>query len=250
MQASDKAKVLDLIKKGDFYDETSLGDLSEELRADKEIIMAWVEYMRNEDDFSYRQFEYVASDLAADKEIVLPLVSKQGRALEWASESLKQSKDVAMAAVRSNGDALEDVYWEIRGDREIVLTACRSERGNYTLSFVSDSAELMGDKEIVLAAILQGGFALQYASEDLRGDRALVSAAVDANGHALNYAAENLKSDIEIVLRALNTTKNQGHEPREILEYVSEEVEADPEIQAFLETLGSGQEGFSSLFED
>ena len=248
MQASDKAKVLDSIKEGDFYDETSLGDLSEELRADKEIIMAWVEHMRNDDDFSYRQFEYVDSDLTADKEVVLPLLSKQGRALEWASESLKQSKDVAMAAVSSNGDALEDVYWEIRGDREIVLAACRSERGNYTLSFVSDSAELMGDREIVLAAILQGGAALQYASEDLRGDRELILAAVDANGHALNYASENLKFDIEIVLRALNTTKSQGHEPREILEYVSEEVEADSKIQAFLEACDPQEEGFSSLF--
>lgn len=248
MQVSDKAKVLDLIKNGVFYDENSLEDLSEELRADKEIIMAWVEHMSDEDDFSYRQFEYVSSDLAADNEIVLPLVSKHGRALEWASESLKKSKDVAMAAVRNNSDALEDVYWEIRGDREIVLTACRSERGRYSLIFVSDDAELMGDREIVLAAVLKNGTALQYASEDLKGDREIVLTAVESNGHALSSAAENLKCDIEIVMKALNTTKNLGHAPRDILEYVSEEVKADPKIQAFLESLGPEEEGYSSLF--
>ena len=76
--------------------------------------------MDEEDDWSYRQFEYVSPEIASDKEIVLSLVSKRGRALEWAAEELKRDKDVAIAAVTNDGDALEDVYWEIRGDRDRV----------------------------------------------------------------------------------------------------------------------------------
>ena len=249
---SDKTKdqVLASIESGEFYDRSELDDLGSELRADKDVILAWINFMDEEDDWSYRQFEYVSPEIASDKEIVLSLVSKRGRALEWAAEELKRDKDVAIAAVTNDGDALEDVYWEIRGDREIVLAACRSKRGRYTLSFISDSDELMSDREIVLAAALQGKFALQYASEDLKGDRELVLAAVNANGHALSHAAEDLKSDIELVIAALNTCKKQGEEPRDILEHLPENICSDVSVQDFLASCEPSAEQFKSAFDD
>ena len=37
------------------------------------------------------------------------------------------------------------------------------------------SAELKGDREIVMEAVEQWGFALQYASHELQGDREIVT---------------------------------------------------------------------------
>eukprot|EP00971_Amphidinium_carterae_P236908 4702163-Amphidinium_carterae.1 len=50
-------------------------------------------------------------------------------------------------------------------------------------------------RAIVLAAVEEGGLALQYAAEELKGDRAIVQTAVEQDGFALQYAAEELQGD-------------------------------------------------------
>ena len=77
------------------------------------------------------------------------------------------------------------------------------------------SANLKGDKELVLAAVAQKGVVLRYASEDLKGDKELVLAAVMQDGYALDYASEDLKCHKEVVLVAV--TQNGG-----ALKYASE----------------------------
>jgi hypothetical protein len=61
------------------------------------------------------------------------------------------------------------------------------------------SEELKKDKEVVLAAVKQDGYALQYASEELKKDKEVVLAAVKQNGYALKYASEELKKDKEFM---------------------------------------------------
>ena len=58
---------------------------------------------------------------------------------------------------------------------------------------------LRADRELVKLAVQQGGYALEYASEELRADRELVKLAVQPNGLALEYAAEELRAGIQIV---------------------------------------------------
>ena len=65
------------------------------------------------------------------------------------------------------------------------------------------SEKLKGDKELVLAAVLQDGNALLYASEELKGDKELVLAAVRQDGYALFYASEELRVDWDVVLEAV-----------------------------------------------
>eukprot|EP00295_Goniomonas_pacifica_P006090 CAMPEP_0175835794 /NCGR_PEP_ID=MMETSP0107_2-20121207/16791_1 /TAXON_ID=195067 ORGANISM="Goniomonas pacifica, Strain CCMP1869" /NCGR_SAMPLE_ID=MMETSP0107_2 /ASSEMBLY_ACC=CAM_ASM_000203 /LENGTH=152 /DNA_ID=CAMNT_0017149129 /DNA_START=624 /DNA_END=1081 /DNA_ORIENTATION=+ len=65
------------------------------------------------------------------------------------------------------------------------------------------SAEMKGDRMVVLAAVAQKGRALQYASEELKGDREVVLAAVAQNGYALEYVSEELKGDREVGLAAV-----------------------------------------------
>ena len=44
---------------------------------------------------------------------------------------------------------------------------------------------------------------LEYASKELQNDREVVLAAVTQNGYALNFASEELKRDREVVLAAI-----------------------------------------------
>jgi hypothetical protein len=71
----------------------------------------------------------------------------------------------------------------------------------WTLEYAS--AELKGNRELVLAAVVQDGRALQYASAELQGDREVVLAAIGQNGMALEDASAELKGDREVVLAAV-----------------------------------------------
>ena len=64
-------------------------------------------------------------------------------------------------------------------------------------------AEMWGDREIVMEAVKQNGFALQFASAELEGDREIVMEAVKQDGHALYCASAELQGDREIVMEAV-----------------------------------------------
>ena len=65
------------------------------------------------------------------------------------------------------------------------------------------SAELWSDRDFVLAAVEENGYALQYAPAKLRADRDFVLAAVQQNAVALQYASAELQRD-SAVLKASN----------------------------------------------
>jgi len=82
---------------------------------------------------------------------------------------------------------------------------------------------LRADREIVLAAVRQNGYALTYATEALKGDREIVLTAVQKDGVALKYATEALKSDRDVVLTAVQ-------QDGDALEHATEALRADPEV--------------------
>jgi len=84
------------------------------------------------------------------------------------------------------------------------------------------SPELQADKEVVMAAVKNNGFALQYASPELQADKEVVMAAVTNNGRSLFYAPE-LQADKEVVMAAVTNNGNA-------LQYASPELQANKEI--------------------
>ena len=58
-------------------------------------------------------------------------------------------------------------------------------------------------KDSMLAAVRQNGWALQFAHEDLKRDRDVVLAAVRQNGLVLQFAHEDLRRDRDVVLAAI-----------------------------------------------
>ena len=87
----------------------------------------------------------------------------------------------------------------LRNDRNVVLTAVA--QNGYALQHASET--LRNDDKVVLAAVAQNGYALEYASETLRNDRNVVLAAVAQDGRALMHASETLRNDRKVVLTAV-----------------------------------------------
>jgi len=128
-------------------------------------------------------------------------------------------REILLAAARQNGKAiLRSASDEVRADREIVLAAVR--QSCWALEYASK--DLRADREIVLAAVQQSGRALEYASKDLRADREIVLAALQQSGW-FRYASKDLRADRNIVLAAV-----QQHS--RLLRYASEKLRADREI--------------------
>jgi len=91
--------------------------------------------------------------------------------------------------------------------------------------------EFHNDKKVVLAAVQDVGYALEYASEELRGDREIVLAAVQNYGYALQHASEALRRDRAIVLTAVRNSATMIQFKREsVLRHASQELQKDREI--------------------
>ena len=69
------------------------------------------------------------------------------------------------------------------------------------LQFFND--EIKSDRDVVLAAVKQYGYALEYTCDALKNDKELVLFAVTQDGSAIRHASEILKNDKEVVLAAL-----------------------------------------------
>uniref|UniRef100_A0A7S3Q5Z5 DUF4116 domain-containing protein n=1 Tax=Chaetoceros debilis TaxID=122233 RepID=A0A7S3Q5Z5_9STRA len=96
---------------------------------------------------------------------------------------------------------LYDLPKKLKADKDVVMAAVTQD--GYALQCAAE--ELKGDREVVLAAVThngQNGRALKYAAEELKGDREFMLAAVTQDVRALEYAAEELKGDKEVVLTA------------------------------------------------
>ena len=65
-----------------------------------------------------RKLENMSEELRADREVVLAAVSQNSEALECAAEELRADREVVLAAVSQNGEALGDAAEELRADSD------------------------------------------------------------------------------------------------------------------------------------
>jgi len=108
---------------------------------------------------------------------------------------------------------------ELQNDKEVVLEAVK----NYGYALESASKELQNDKEVVQEAVKSNGNSLQFASKELQSDKKVVLEAVKSTGNALKFASKELQSDKEVVLEAV---KNYGY----AIEYASKELQNDKQV--------------------
>ncbi|CAE8647451.1 unnamed protein product, partial [Polarella glacialis] len=80
---------------------------------------------------------------------------------------------------------------DFRADREVVLAALQ--QGGDVLQFAA--LPLQMDREVALAAVQQNGMALKYTGLALKADSSVVLAAVRRSGSALEFASETLRGE-------------------------------------------------------
>jgi superoxide dismutase len=164
----------------------ALEHASEELRADRELVLKSVEIDGSD-------LKYASDVLRADKEVVLRAINSVGSALEYATENLRADRAFIMIAVEENGSALEYASDVLRADKGVVLRAINSD--GCALEYANDV--LRADREVVMMALKENGCALEYVSDDLRADRQVVFKAITSNESAFRYArVEEWRSDL------------------------------------------------------
>ena len=200
------------------YNGTYLEHASDELKADKEIVMAALKS-------GYRlPYEHVSDALKTDRDFLLEIVSLDAYCLEFFSEELKQDEQIVLAAAKHFGDAaLEFGSEKFKKNKNIITEAVKSSRE--ALSFLAENEK--NDKNLVITAVKHhGGSPLQYASEQLRNDKDVVIAAitaVDQYHSTFQYASEELRNDKDVVITAV------GHNG-DALQYASEELQNDKDV--------------------
>ena len=208
--ANDKEFMLALLA----YNGTYLEHASEELKADKEIIMAALQ-----SGYSLL-YEHVSDALKTDKDFLLEIVSLDAFCLEFFSEELKQDEQIVLAAAKNFGDAaLEFGAEKFKTNKNILNEVVKNSQDS--LSFLAENDK--NDKKLVITAVDHNGYALQYASEQLRNDKDVVIAAVRNWGLALKYASKELQSDKDVVITAV---RNNG----ETLQFASKELQNDKDV--------------------
>ena len=200
------------------YNGTYLEHASDELKADKEVIMAALQ-----SGYSL-PYEHVSDALKTDKDFLLEIVSLDAYCLEFFSEELKQDEQIVLAAAKHFGDAaLEFGADKFKTNKNIITEAVKS--SSKVLSFLAENEK--NDKNLVITAVKHhGGSPLQYASEQLRNDKDVVIAAitaVDQYHSTFQYASEELQNDKDVVITAVS---HNG----DALQYASEELQNDKDV--------------------
>lgn len=105
-------------------------------------------------------------------------------------------REAVLMAVKSNG--LELAGSDYTDDKEVVMAAVKN--CGYALEFASPS--LKQDKEVVMAALRNDGSAIQFASISLQKDKDVLLASVKNNIYAL-YTYRKLQHDKDIFMAAV-----------------------------------------------
>lgn len=114
----------------------------------------------------------------------------------------------ARQAVRSGELALDDVPAHFRNDRQIVLEAVRN--NGFAYRCASDS--LKEDHTVAMAAVRKNGSVLKLMSSALKDDFDVVLAAVSNDGLALRHASERMRRNREVVFAAVTCNGTAIHD--------------------------------------
>lgn len=183
------AKTLQACERG----ELKLNEMSEDSRADKELVLA--AFRRPGNAVAGRQggLALVAKVLRGDPEVVLAAVACNGQSLALAAEKLRADRDVVLAAVKHDGHALVHASKKLQWDREIVLAAVG--QNGFVLERLP--ANLRADREVAQVAVHGCGLALEFVADPLKSDWDIVADAMRENISFIKFAAEELKNSTE-----------------------------------------------------
>lgn len=96
--------------------------------------------------------------------------------------------------------ALEDVPKVLLNDKSFVLKAIDL---IYEINISPISSELKDDEEIILEAVEQNEYNLNFASDRIKDNKEVILKVVGLDGDLLEFASDRLKNDKEVVIQAI-----------------------------------------------
>jgi len=129
-----------------------------------------------------------------------------------------EDKDYVLGQVRVDGLNLKQAP-NFNNDNEVVLAAVKQD--SWALQYASE--DLKNDADVVKEAVGKVGWTLAHASTALKGDFAVVKAAVENDGRALKHASGDLQNNRDVVLAAV---EQKGW----ALKYASKALQSDEEL--------------------
>jgi hypothetical protein len=135
--------------------------------------------------------KHASSKLRDDDGIVWAAVASDWRSLAFASKRCREDVELAKLAVAQSPNALPLLAQPLRRLADVLLLAVTQDGRSLQYGAGPD---VLGSHELVTAACLQNGLALQYASAELKDDDEIIDAAVRQNPHAKKFASERWKA--------------------------------------------------------
>ena len=130
----------------------------------------------------------------SDVEMCMIAVANNGLALEFVADPLRRMRnDITLRAVQQNGLALQYALEPTTGVKEVVFAAVR-QNGN-ALQYATHYRLLHQDYDLVMEAVKNKGGALRWAGWVKKDNDNIVYAAVVNDGSAIEYASERLQAD-------------------------------------------------------
>jgi len=129
---------------------------------------------------------------------------------------MELNRESYIASLRIDASLIHTAPFWVRNDKEIMIAAVT--QNGWALQYAS--IELRNDRDVVLVAVSQNGWALQY---ELRDNVKVVISAVTQNGCALYYASNQLCNNKNIVCNAVSQSWSA-------LQYVSKQLRDDKDI--------------------
>lgn len=191
----------------------------------------WIGRFESDDDVSLRQ---APEELRGDKQLVLAAVRANGLDLEFASPILQDDRLVVMSAVRQNRRALDHASKRLRANPEILRALPL--RANSTFELLLDPAKrsklscafcCVTEREWRMDTLtdVKNGAPLSATPQRFRDDRQIVMAAVRQDPSSLQHASEVVRDDEVFVLQCI-------HNQCKVLEFASDRLRYDPDMVA------------------
>ncbi len=236
---------LDLAKDG-----LKLKDLSDQLKANRKIVMTAVNQNGN-------ALEFASDELKKDIEVVMTALRQSTYSFKYIDPSLAKNRGLVLSAITNGGPVIDERGYEyyflelidkqFLNDKEILLLTIKNKCYGYHMippkfrNDVNFNSELIkisskdifdrldkslySNKKFVIKALRKNGNYLEKLDNKFKKDKEVVLAAVTSWGASLKFASASIRADFEIVNKAIEK-KYAGF----VIQYASADLRKNREL--------------------
>lgn len=133
--------------------------------------------------------------LVDDEKFVLDRVKQEGQILRYALDHFKDNKKIVLAAVKNDGLALRSASSRLQNDEEVVMSAV-SQAGQ-AIEYANE--RFWSERKTMLTVVQTYGYGLfAHGSDELKEDKELVLEAVKNNSYVLEYVSDSLRNQLKL----------------------------------------------------